>query len=299
MSLFIMFLLNPNKSILFLSVIYSYLLVCIMSVTAHRSIYLCVGGGNIQRSPQYFAEQRAINFFRLPSCLHCVGPIVNQKLMAMFDVFPDNLWSRLCLVTKAAGIYRQNSWHSSAEILPAEAKMGSKATKSYDISDLWTGTVNTAGWADSNAGWSIETAFASIVFLPLSRIANLIRNLLSAIRVDLLMVSLVDAGLDLEWQWEGEREREKEREGWWWNWNGLTMRESMWKVSFRYYWVGTGGALLYCKWSNNDCHQMLPDMEEMKWNWNYLLSTHRFFSVIDFHRVDIQLKGQNGSTHFL
>lgn len=138
-------------------------------------------------------------------CLHCVG----QKLMAMFDAPPDNLWSRVCLVRRAGCIYSHTFLCSSTEIPPAEANMGTQATKSFDISDLWTGTVNTAGWReDRDTGWSIETAFASIVFLPLSRIAILIKNLLHAIRVGLLMVSWVDRGLDLAKRgWGGGRER--------------------------------------------------------------------------------------------
>lgn len=84
--------------------------------------------------------------------------------------------------------------------------MGTQAIKSHDISDLWTETVNTAGWReDRDSGWSIETAFTSIVFPPLSRISILIKNLLFAIRVGLLMVSGVDRGLDFEIKAEGRR----------------------------------------------------------------------------------------------
>lgn len=89
-----------------------------------------------------------------------------------------------------------------------EATMGAQAIKSYDISDLWTETVNTAGWReDRGSCWSIETAFTSIVFPPLSRISILVKNLLLAIRVGLLMVSGVDRGLDFEIEGEGRRWR--------------------------------------------------------------------------------------------
>lgn len=104
---------------------------------------------------------------------------------------------------RAAFIYSHAFLFLSTEILPAEANMGPQATKSFDISDLWTGTVNTAGWReDRDAGWSIETEFASIVFHLSAEL--LIKNLLPAIRVGLLNVSWVDRGLDLE----------KEEEGW-------------------------------------------------------------------------------------
>lgn len=136
-----------------------------------------------------------------PLCsLHCV----DQKLMATFDAPPDDSRNR----ARAACIYSRASLWSSTEVLPPEANMGTQATKSYDISDLCTGTVNTASWGeDRDAGWSIETAFASTVFPPLSRIPILIKNLLPAIRVGLLMVSWVDRGLDLEKEGEGEGER--------------------------------------------------------------------------------------------
>lgn len=124
--------------------------------------------------------------------------------MAAFDAPPDKSPKRVHLVSGAAFIYSHASLSTWTEILPAGANMESRATKSYDISDLWTGTVNTAGWReDKDTGWSIETAFTSIVFPPLSRIAVLVKNLLYAIRVGLLMVSWVDRGLDLEKK-EGE-----------------------------------------------------------------------------------------------
>lgn len=137
-----------------------------------------------------------------PLCyLHCVG----QTLMAMFDASPDNSQSCVRLVKAAACIYSHAVLCSFAEILPAEANMDTGATKSYDISDLWTGTVNTVDWReDRDTGQSIETAFASIVFPLLSRIAILIKNLFYTIRVGSLMVSWVDRGLDLEKEGEGE-----------------------------------------------------------------------------------------------
>lgn len=132
--------------------------------------------------------------------MHCGG----QELMAVFDAPPDKSPKCVHLVSRAAFIYSHAPLSTWTEILPAGANMESQATKSYDISDLWTGTVNTAGWReDRDTGWSIETAFASIVFPPLSRIAILVKNLLYAIRVGLLMVSWVDRGLDLEKKKEG------------------------------------------------------------------------------------------------
>lgn len=136
-------------------------------------------------------------------CLHCVS----QKILAIFDTSPGSSCSRVCLVWRAACIYSHASLCSSAEILPEEANMGTHAPKSYDISDFWAGIVNTASWIeDRDTGWSIETAFASIVFPPLSRITILIKNRLAAITVGLLMVSWVDRGLDLEKEGEGEGE---------------------------------------------------------------------------------------------
>lgn len=79
-------------------------------------------------------------FYIIPT-VHCVG----QKLKPPFDAPPDKSPKCVHLVSRTAFIYSHASFSTWTEILPAGANMESRASKSYDISDLWTETVNTAG----------------------------------------------------------------------------------------------------------------------------------------------------------
>ena len=73
-----------------------------------------------------------MNFLELLSVLSVT---VGWKLVAMFDTSPDSSCSCVHLVRRVACFYSHSSLCSSAESLPAEANMGTRATKFYDISD--------------------------------------------------------------------------------------------------------------------------------------------------------------------